>query len=509
MRGPLSVGNLRRVNTRLCILGPGLLALLAVLGGCSRDSETSNPPTSTARPAFEPTKPLRLEVIATRTAEGKASDAAWLPPELQHLLLKGGMRMAPTGAAPDAFLLRVALAPDSKHAMLALASPDHVLERERTVAIAQPSKLGVARALADELPEFLGVPGPEPGANSDWTAFIGTRDAAVYDAFARAVGAITGPGGAGFTRPPPSPPRARSVERLEAVVRTQPRFTRARALLALGYLSLGGEDETSLTKLAHANAERAVTEDATVANAHAALGLSALRANEWAAAHERFESALALDPNNVPALEGLACLLTDAGLYQDAEPIARRAVTLQPRSAGANECLTYVASVPLQAERVGAATAQAGALKALLDGDAKTAERLLRQSLRPAQFDAWAQPMLRAVASPKQIPRALRAITLAASDGQIDASTEIMAGAALRQTDFVLNRMVRLQRRNAYAPLRILWLPQAGFLRSSPLFEEVVSAAGLPAFWQKHGSPDVCASEPKLYGCGPQSKKKS
>ena len=96
--------------------------------------------------------------------------------------------------------------------------------------------------------------------------------------------------------------RARTVERLESVLRSQPRFARARALLAVGYLSLGGEDESSLTQLAESNAEGAIAQDAKLADAEAALGRDP-------------ESALTLDQNSVPALEGLACLLADAGRY--------------------------------------------------------------------------------------------------------------------------------------------------------------------------------------------------
>ena len=39
------------------------------------------------------------------------------------------------------------------------------------------------------------------------------------------------------------------------------------------------------------------------------------------------------------------------------------------------------------------------------------------------------------------------------------------------------------------------------FLRQHPRFEQLVSASGLPAFWQEQGVADICAAEPKLYGC--------
>jgi hypothetical protein len=71
----------------------------------------------------------------------------------------------------------------------------------------------------------------------------------------------------------------------------------------------------------------------------------------------------------------------------------------------------------------------------------------------------------------------------------------------LKQPDFVFNRMSRLQRQGERLPLRVLWMPQTGFLRQHSRFEQIVGAAGLTAFWQEQGRPDICAEEAALYGC--------
>ena len=502
LRGLRAVGNLRRVNNRR-IIGLVLVALLAtwlIVRGCTPEQEEAPPPPPPAREQFHASKPLRVEVIATRTVEGKALDAEWLEPELRRLLLRGQMQVAPLGprqSADNEFLLRVAVSHDAKQASLALVAPDQVLEREETVDLQAPERLDIARTLAVELPKFLGA----PRVIADWTTLLGTSDVRAYETFTRAASDILGPDSRGFTRPPSAPARTRTLERLERLARSQPRFARARALLALGYLSLGGEDEASLTQLAAVTAERAVGVEPEVADARAALGLAALRRAEWIAARDHFEAALGLDVNNAPALEGLGCLLADAGLYAEAQPIAERAVALQPRSVGANECLAYVAEDASVQLPNSASAAAVSALKLILDGDRQGAEGLLRDPARTEQFAIWAPPLLRALASPRQVPDALRAITRAASDDQIDASTEILCGAALKQADFVLNRMARLQRHNAHTPLRVLWLGQTAFLRKHVRFEDVISAAGLPAFWQEHGAPDICASEPGTYGC--------
>src|SRR5690606_7936583 len=116
---------------------------------------------------------------------------------------------------------------------------------------------------------------------------------------------------------------------------------RAWGSLAAGYLSLGSEDEASLSQLAESSAERALILDEGIADAHAALGLVHLRRTEWLAARERFQRALTLDAQTAAALEGLACLLVDAGRYKEAAPFGAQAVALQPQNNGANECFAY------------------------------------------------------------------------------------------------------------------------------------------------------------------------
>lgn len=501
MHGCDVLGNLRRVNNRLRIAGVVLAALLAawlIVRGCM-PAPPSDSSTAPARVLFDATQPLHIEVIATRAVDGKHADAAWLKPELRRLLSAAGLRLAPPGGvAGGAFQLRIALAPDAKHASFALVAPDQVLEREHVATIKDASRLSIVQTIAAEAATFVRAPNPP----EDWTAALGVSNANAYDAFTHAAGEITGRDARGFTRPPRSgAAQTRAVERLETLMRTQPRFVRARGALALGYLSLGGEDEASLTQLAATTAEKTLALDPKNADAHAALGLAAVRRHEWIAARERFDRALAIDANNVAALEGLACLLADAGFYKDAHPYAARATIAQPRSVGANECLAYVdAEHSRGAPRV-------SALKLALRGDVAGAETQLKATLTPTEFRAWARPLLRALASPKEKPTALRAITRAASESQIDASTEILSGAMLKQADFVLNRMARLQRDEAPAPLRLLWLRDAAFLRRHARFGDVVGAAGLPAYWQKYGAPDVCANEPKVYGCALGAKR--
>ncbi|HLS81772.1 MAG TPA: hypothetical protein VK025_10250 [Steroidobacter sp.] len=455
-----------------------------------------------ARPVYDGSQPLRLELISGLDAHNERADLGWLEIELRRALARAGEPLASDAEHPT-YTLRVAVAASGERALLAIVAPDYVLERERDIELPAPTRLGMMQGLMRQLPRFLGT-------QSDWTSFTGARNAAAYDAYTRALAALIGSSSHGFTRPPAAA-RSRTVERLEYAIRAEPRFVRARALLALSYLSLGGEDEPSLTQLAESSAARALQADADIADAHAALGIVALRRNQWMQAHEQLRTALRLEPDNPAALEALACLLADVGHYERARPVARRALALQPANIGAGECAAYLHTAeaarsdesPAQEDLAtrNVMAAQVHALGAILAGDLSTAERLLRNALDPAQRRSYAAPMLQAAKDARHTPAALRAITRAANEGRISAASEILCGAALRQEQFVFNRMARLQRERAHVPLRIFWIPQADFLRRHPGFAAILDAAEIASYWQEQGAPDVCAHEPRTYGC--------
>lgn len=453
------------------------------------------PPQLPAREVFHSSKPLRIEVAA----EQPPAEIAWLDYEVRHLLNRGRMRVAAVDDVAAAFTLRVSL-DSADGTTLALVAPDGVVEREQKLQLPRESRLVTIGALAERLPAFLGA----QAGSAKWVTLIGTDDANAYDVYVSDALELLGPNGQGLTRPGASP-NARIVERLETLARHQPRFARARAALAIAYLSLGGQDQASLAQLAKTAAERALTADDEVAEAHAALGLVHMRRGDWTAAREQFDRALALDANSAAALEGSGCLLVDAGRYEAARPLIEHAVQLQSRNVGARECLAYLDAgagkgAAAEAQQPGA-VARVQALAAILASDVETARQVLRASSSDKDFREWAEPVLQAASDRARIPDALQSVTRAASDGHIDATTEILCGAALRRAEFVFNRMARLQRDREPVPLRMLWMPQTAFLRRHARFEQIVGTAGLPAFWQEYGPPDACKADPKIYGC--------
>jgi Flp pilus assembly protein TadD len=454
------------------------------------------PPQPVAREVFHSSKPLRIDV---RSGSSPA-EAAWLDYELRHLLSRGRMRVAALDDVGAAFTLRISLDADASTGKLELVAPDGVVERQEELQLPSAPRVALIMMLAQTLPRFLGA---QAGA-ANWTPLVGTDDANAYDVYLANALELLGPNGKGLTRPDSSQ-SARTVERLEALARVRPKFARARAALAIAYLSLGGKDQASLTQLAKTTAERTLAADDEIAEGHAALGLVHMRRGDWTAAREQFDRALALDANSAAALEGLGCLLVDAGRYEAARPLIEHAVQLQARNVGARECLAYLDAgtdkVAATDEKPPSAVARVQALAAILAGDIDTARRLLRDTSNDEEFREWAEPLLQAATDRARIPDALQSITRAASDGRIDAATEILCGTALRRAEFVFNRMARLQRDREPVPLRMLWMPQTVFLRRHARFEQIVSTAGLPTFWQEYGPPDACKAEPQTYGC--------
>lgn len=459
-------------------------------------------PVEAVREAFHPTRPLRVEVVQAPDADD-ADAPRWMLRELRHLLAHGKMKVAPEYTAdinPTPFALRIALNTDGTQAAIELVAPDAIVDKRVEIELPQDSKLALMRQFAAQLPAFLGT----PTGSADWSAALGTEDAAAYEAYLTSSDALFAAQATGFTAPPPATRAAnQQIEKLETLLRTHRDFARARALLSLAYLSVGGKDEPALTKLAASAAERALTLDAELADAQAALGIVHLRRMGWTAAREQFDAALARDSSSLAALEGLGCLHMDTGHARDALTVTARALALQPGNRGARQCATYAlvaANTPTPADSaVTTETARIHAAMHLLAGETAAAETLLRS--HGAVQDELIRRVADASGAGGNPAAALRIVTRTADEGHIDIDTEILFGAALRRPDFVFNRILRLAKQNEAVPLRVLWLPQTAFLREHNRFREIVSTVNLSSYWQDHGVPDVCATEPTRYGC--------
>ncbi len=492
------------------ILGAALL-LLAGIGVWVWSRTPATPataPSSTQQLADLHARAL-LRVVVTR-ADRPADDpeVRWLESEIRYLLMRAQVALArPQGPfdpedGTALFTLRVAAGTrPGDDFTLSLLTPDEQIERTASVKPASTSRLGLLTAVAGRLPSLL----PRGDTGVKLEPFLGTDNADAYETFAQAQMAafdkstIPQAGIAASNSP---------IDRLEMLTKRRPAFARAWAELALLYLRINGRDAASLAANAERAARKALALDAKLADAHAALGIAQQRRGEWLTADASLSQALVLDPASPWALEAFSCLLSDVGRTRYANLIGEQAVTVAPASALAGECLGYsrlAAGESLDSEegqpQAGPAT-RPRALAALMNGRIDEARSLLEGgAASPAQFDSWFASVAGALREPDLRPQALRAITQAASEGTLDPVTEILFGVALRQPDFVFNRLLRLRKDGAEAPTRLLWIKEAAYLREHPRFATVAEMLGLKAYWKDREQPDVCTPDAELAIC--------
>lgn len=445
---------------------------------------------------------LRIDVVRTNADED--DETRWLEAELRYLLTRGQVALArPQGphdpeAGEALFTLKVTATDPAAPLTLALVSPSGIEERSLTVPPAA-TRLERMAAVAAVLPSLL----PRGDTGVELSAFLGTTSAEAYESLA--LSEMTA--GKGELRQSQIASRDTPIDRLEVLTREYPDFARAWAELALLYLRIDGRDTASLTAIAERAAQRALALDTRLADAHAVVGIARQRRGEWLPADTSLAEALALDPAAPAALEAFSCLLVDVGRVRYAKLIAEQAVAVAPDSEQAAECLGYarlalgeapLPEMPLSNEMTANRARRPRALMALLSARVEEARDLLSPAGQTADgFNVWFAEIARAVNEPGERPAALQAITRAASDGALDPATEILYGVALRQPDFVFNRLQRLKGQREAMPTRILWVKDAAFLKEHARFAAMTRVLGLDAYWKERELPDFCKEAPQ------------
>jgi len=132
---------------------------------------------------------------------------------------------------------------------------------------------------------------------------------------------------------------AESVAHLEQAVKLDPSYAEAHAALArslllwVGYGNASEDDTSEPLRRAEQAAYKALSLNASLSDAHGALG-NLLRQTKRPGAEDEYKRALELNPNNAIAAHDYAVLLGDAPDRQaDADALQERALQLDPRSA--------------------------------------------------------------------------------------------------------------------------------------------------------------------------------
>jgi eukaryotic-like serine/threonine-protein kinase len=193
----------------------------------------------------------------------------------------------------------------------------------------------IARSIASELRVALApTPNGRKGLPSG-TVPAGTEDLAAYDLYLR---------GRYFWHQRGNDALHRAAEYFGQAIDRDPTFARAYAGLAdaLGLLPIYGRTPAdSAFPLARKAAEKALSLDSTLAEAHTTLGLILKSTGEWEAAATEFRRGLALDSTYATGHQWYAEVLIITGRVRDAVAQLERARDLEPLSPVINAELGY------------------------------------------------------------------------------------------------------------------------------------------------------------------------
>ena len=193
-------------------------------------------------------------------------------------------------------------------------------------------------------------------------ALRGTTDLSAYDLFLQGR-YFFGKGGA--------PAIWKGIGFFQQAVAADSTFARAHAALAMSYDLLpyyGGARADSVIPLAEMHAEKALSLDSALADAHLALGDVRVHQWRWADAERELDRSVSLDPSNPTVHLWHAELLLGMGEVDDAVSHAKMAYALDPLTAVTNQTLSLTLLDARQYDAAAAAARKGLAIDSTLGG---------------------------------------------------------------------------------------------------------------------------------------------
>jgi TolB-like protein len=303
-----------------------------------------------------------------------------------------------------------------------------------------------------------------------------------------------------------------AVMLLEQATVADPGFAPAWAALAIAYQSVVEDDE-----LAMQTAQKALAIDSDNVDALNAMGAALRRMRRWLDAEPYFDRALAIDPNSAELLEDYAEFLSFVGRSEEALEITRRGMDIDARL------------IPLVLAHLDAL---------LSNGMPDEAREVALQMLGEAEDRPWLYwwivPVLYNPALDPAFPRseplpeiaseqaswltdlaraAMSVYRETADEATIDflktlyplpdefaatgtQSAPVIAREALvyaGELDYVIDTDIWWAGQLELSPFEYNWSPFFAELRQHPRFAEYLEAAGIIAYWDAKGWPDWCA----------------
>jgi TolB-like protein len=349
----------------------------------------------------------------------------------------------------------------------------------------------IANAIAEELLGKLGRPlNAVPNQ---------TRNMAAYDTYLKGRAAL----------------RQRDDEAitlLEQATKQDPEFAPAWAALAIAYQSIGEEDD-----LAMSTARRALALDDDNVDALNAMGAALRRMRRWLEAEPYFDQALAIDPNSAELLEDYAEFLNFVGRSEEALAITRRGMEIDSRllplvlahldalaSVGFGE-EAYALALQTIVERTDAPWAYWWVMPMLQNPALDPAIRghEIPEIAFEGPLDWWSDinrvsaGVYRNEATASDIeflkahyplPEELAATATNVLPAVQARSALVYAG----EVDYVIEQDIWWAVQPGFGPHEEVWTPFYSGLRQHPRFAEYLDAVGIIAYWDARGWPDWC-----------------
>ena len=307
-----------------------------------------------------------------------------------------------------------------------------------------------------------------------------------------------------------------AVEQLQEAIRLDPGFARAHARLASLY-AISPTYDAGISEDPAADAVReaqlAIELDPTLAEPYAALGLVYGGQREGAKAHDAFEKAIALEPNDITANLWLGTNQYEAGYLKLANATFDKVLEIDPmlpvallwRGFGYAQAGQWIEAEQTfsRADETGLVHAGLGlSLVAEQRGDAVEARRQLARGLQPFTRgfpEGSAQTLAEGIFG----DAAARAKAVEVIDTYLATKPAIIAGVA----PYALVRLGQPQRALSLAAdkptsndpllLSMIWSPIGRGTRTIPGFSDFAREIGLADLWDQLGAPDLCPKNDK------------
>lgn len=304
----------------------------------------------------------------------------------------------------------------------------------------------------------------------------------------------------------------KAIDYFQAATEADPNFARAWSSLAAAHITMptySGEPMDIHYPLGVEYAQKALSLDPTLAEAHAVLGDIMRVDMQWQEAEAHYRKAIELEPRDPTGYLWYSEHLMSVGRFQEGLAMAQKAYDLDPLNPGTTSMLSGLYSLAGDHEKadrflvtsweLGHPGAPYIKLQSLMNrGDFDAAEQLLADN--PDTFDEidreWARLAIAAMRDPEQIP-AYVSFLLAQPD-EVSSHQLVLDYAHLGLTDEAFE--LALQGVSDGSDWGDFWFTPPAF-RQDPRFAKLAEAAGLVDYWDEFGWTPFCERRDGIVRC--------